>query len=159
MQDQFVVKDLIAEKLPLLSAHFEKYNVEISFFGWFLTCFIDNLSVSVYLRIWDALLLEGSKILFRFALAFLKYHESNLLSLTDMMSINQYLRVFGEKTYDLKQLCNIAFNTLNPFPLSKIKQKREMYRLEVTRELENLNNLKNTSDSDNKTIDNDSLSD
>lgn len=76
-----------------------------------------------------------------------------------MMSINQYLRVFGEKTYDLKHLCSIAFSGLNPFPMSKIKQKREIYRLEVSRELEKLENLKNTSDSDNKTLENDSQSD
>ena len=157
--DQYVLKDLIAEKLPALHAHFEKYNIEISLFGWFLTCFIDNLAVKCYLRVWDTLLHEGSKVLFRFALAFLKYHEANLLSLTDMMSINQYLRVFGEKTYDLKHLCNIAFSGLNPFPMSKIKQKREIYRLEVSRELEKLENLKNTSDSDNKTLENDSQSD
>lgn len=157
--DQYVLKDLIAEKLPFLHAHFEKYNIEISLFAWFLTCFIDNLSVNVYLRIWDCLFLEGSKVLFRFALAFLKYHEANLLSINDTMSINQYLRVFGEKTYDLKHLCNIAFNVLNPFPMAKIKAKREIYRLEVTKELEKLEKLKNTNDSDNKTTENDSQSD
>ena len=150
--DQYVLKDLIAEKLPNLHIHFEKYGIEISLFSWFLTCFIDNLPVKMFLRIWDAFLFEGSKVLFRFSLAFLKYHENNLLSLTDMMTINQYLRVFGEKTYDIKQLCNIAFNVLNPFPMSKIKAKREIYRLEVSKELEKLENLKHTSDSD-KTID------
>lgn len=36
--DQMVLKDLIAEKLPNLHSHFEHHGIEISLFGWFLTC-------------------------------------------------------------------------------------------------------------------------
>lgn len=50
--DQMVLKDLIAEKLPDLHAHFDNFGIEISLFGWFLTCFIDNLSTECFLRIW-----------------------------------------------------------------------------------------------------------
>ena len=140
--DQYVLKELLQEKLPTLYAHFERYDIELSLFSWFLTCFIDNIPVPVFLRIWDVFLYEGSKVLFRFALAFLKYHEVNLLSLHDSMALNQYLRVFGERTTDIKRLSHIAFVQLNPFPMGKIKQKRHHYKQVVGAELRKLDELR-----------------
>lgn len=151
--DQYVLKELLQEKLPTLSQHFERYDIELSLFSWFLTCFIDNIPVSVFLRIWDVFLYEGSKVLFRYALAFLKYHETNLLSLHDSMALNQYLRVFGERTTDIKRLSTIAFVQLNPFPMGKIKQKRLHYKQIVSAELRKLDELRSCVSASEKSLD------
>lgn len=151
--DQYVLKDLLHEKLPTLAGHFERYDIELSLFSWFLTCFVDNIPVQVFLRIWDVFLYEGSKVLFRFALAFLKYHESNLLSLNDSMAINQYLRVFGERTTDVARLTHIAFVELNPFPMFKIKQKRTHYSQVVGAELRRLDELRMCVSGSDKSLD------
>ncbi|PRD18672.1 UNVERIFIED_CONTAM: tbc1d2b, partial [Trichonephila clavipes] len=62
--DQKVLKDIMIDKLPRLHAHFEQNNVDLSLFtfNWFLTIFVDNVPVEIYLRIWDVFLYEGSKV-------------------------------------------------------------------------------------------------
>jgi hypothetical protein len=64
--DQRVLKDLVSIKLPRLHAHLEQHAIDLSMFtfGWFLTVFVDEAPVSTYLRIWDAFLFEGNKVLF-----------------------------------------------------------------------------------------------
>ena len=61
---QNVLKYLISEKLPRLHAHLLNHKVDISLFtfNWFLTIFVDNVPIQLYLRIWDAFLYEGSKV-------------------------------------------------------------------------------------------------
>ncbi|RWS03375.1 TBC1 domain family member 2B-like protein [Dinothrombium tinctorium] len=140
--DQYVLRDLLMEKLPALHNHLEAHGVEISFFSWFLTCFVDNIPVKIYLRVWDVFLYEGSKVMFRFALAFLKYHEEEILKMNDAMSINQFMRCIGERTHDVKLLCHIAFTVLNPFPMKKVKAKRAQYSSLVSNELQKLDEIR-----------------
>ena len=62
---QEVLKELINEKLPKLSAHFSAHGVDPTLFtlNWFLCLFVDDpLPVKTYLHIWDAFLFEGSKV-------------------------------------------------------------------------------------------------
>ncbi|XP_015794326.2 TBC1 domain family member 2B [Tetranychus urticae] len=56
--DQFVLRELLNEKMPNLGAHLEKHHIELSLFSWFLTCFVDNVPSNIYLRIWDVFLYE-----------------------------------------------------------------------------------------------------
>ncbi|XP_035228027.1 TBC1 domain family member 2B-like isoform X3 [Stegodyphus dumicola] len=107
--DQRVLKDIMADKLPRLHSHFEQNNVDLSLFtfNWFLTVFVDNIPVDIYLRIWDAFLYEGSKVLFRFALAFFKLCENEILEMNDYMAINKYLRNIADQNIDVKKLAHI----------------------------------------------------
>lgn len=130
-----MLRDLITEKLPALGAHMEAHHIEISLFAWFLTVFVDNIPTAVYLHIWDVFLYEGSKVLFRFALAILKMHEADLLTLTDSAAFNQYLRTLEERHFNLKRLSEIAFRGLNPFSSSKVAGKRAHYTTLVNEEL------------------------
>ena len=95
--------------MPQLSQHMDHHHIEISLFAWFLTIFVDNVPVFVYLHIWDVFLHEGSKVLFRFALAILRLHESELLQMTDSASMNQFLRTLDERQFNLQRLSDIAF--------------------------------------------------
>ncbi|XP_064624234.1 uncharacterized protein LOC135485851 isoform X2 [Lineus longissimus] len=131
--DQRVLKDLISEKLPRFYAHLDSYEVDMSLFtfNWFLTVFVDNIPVETFLRIWDDFLYEGTKVLFRFAIAFFKYAEEDILALKDHMAIHKYLRVLGETMLDCRRLSQIAFHDLNPFPMKSINTKRSYYLLQV----------------------------
>jgi hypothetical protein len=140
--DQHVFRDLLAEKSPRIHAHLEQFGIEISLFSWFLTCFVDNIPVDVYLRIWDVFLYEGSKVLFRFALAFLKMFEEEILRLDDSVQINTFIRTLGEKDFDVRSLCKVAFNGLNPLPLGKIRSRRQYHTAVVRGELEKLEELR-----------------
>ncbi|CAL1266415.1 unnamed protein product [Larinioides sclopetarius] len=124
--DQKVLKDLMVDKLPRLQNHLEQNNVDLSLFtfNWFLTIFVDNVPVDLYLRIWDVFLYEGSKVLFRYALAFFKMCENEILQIKDYLALNKYLRSIAEQCTDVKKLTNVAFNELNPFPQRVINSKR-----------------------------------
>ncbi|CAG2167428.1 unnamed protein product, partial [Oppiella nova] len=142
--DQYVLRHLLSEKLPKLYQHLEQQGIELSLFSWFLTAFVDNIPVDVYLRIWDVFLYEGNKVLFRFALSFLKMHEEVIVKMRDSVAINQLLRTLGERHIDVRQLCYIAFCELNPFPYRTVKLKRQHYSQLVSNELQKLDEIRNS---------------
>ncbi|KAJ8371678.1 hypothetical protein AAFF_G00303540 [Aldrovandia affinis] len=100
--DQRVLKDFMGEKLPRLAAHLDELQVDVSLitFNWFLVVFIESLSSNILLRVWDAFLYEGTKVLFRYALALFKYREEDILKIRDKVEMYQYLRFFTKTITD-----------------------------------------------------------
>lgn len=142
--DQRVLKDLVQEKLPRLHAYLEKESIDLSLFtfNWFLTIFVDNVPPETFLRIWDSFLYEGSKVLFRFAVAFFKVAEDEIVSQKNNMAVNKYLQVMGEKMVNLNQIVQIAFHWLNPFPMRSVASKRQFHLQQVKAELAQLDALR-----------------
>lgn len=138
--DQGVFKELVCEKLPNLSIHLETHGVDPTMLSlnWFLCVFVDSLPVNTYLHIWDAFLFEGSKVLFRYALAVLSYMEEKLMKQTDYMSIFNTFRAEVSSLTDVRRLTSIAFNQLNPFPLRLINNKREHHHKILKAQMESL---------------------
>ncbi|NXL10159.1 TBD2A protein, partial [Mesembrinibis cayennensis] len=142
--DQRVFKDFLSEKLPRLTAHFEQYRIDVSLitFNWFLVAFVDSLVSDILLRVWDAFLYEGTKVIFRYALAIFKYNEEEILRIHDSVEIYQYLRFFTRMITDGRKLMSIAFNDLNPFPMKLLRNRRSMHREELEAELCELQQIK-----------------
>uniref|UniRef100_A0A8B9G5X0 TBC1 domain family member 2 n=1 Tax=Amazona collaria TaxID=241587 RepID=A0A8B9G5X0_9PSIT len=142
--DQRVFRDFLSEKLPRLMAHFEHYRIDVSLitFNWFLVVFVDSLVSDILLRVWDAFLYEGTKVIFRYALAIFKYNEEEILRIHDSVEIYQYLRFFTRMIMDGRKLMSIAFNDLNPFPMKLLKNRRSMHREELEAELCELEQIK-----------------
>ena len=73
-----VLGELLRSKLPQLCAHLARVGVDISIIAtdYFLCLFCTVMPSETAMRVWDALLSEGSKVLFRTALSLLKvlYH-------------------------------------------------------------------------------------
>ena len=61
---QRVLRDILTEKCPRVTAHLDALEMDISLFSfnWFLTLFIENIPIPTVLRIWDAFLFEGIKV-------------------------------------------------------------------------------------------------
>ncbi|XP_068033326.1 TBC1 domain family member 2A isoform X1 [Anomalospiza imberbis] len=142
--DQRVFKDFLSEKLPCLMAHFKQYRIDVSLitFNWFLVAFVDSLVSDILLQVWDAFLYEGTKVIFRYALAIFKYNEEEILRIHDSVEIYQYLRFFTRMITDGRKLMNIAFNDLNPFPMKLLRNRRSMHREELEAELCELEQIK-----------------
>lgn len=68
------MKDLIQQILPALSAKLQEHDISIDSvtFQWFFMLFVKSVPTDCSLTIWDSLLLEGRRVLFRYALAILK---------------------------------------------------------------------------------------
>uniref|UniRef100_A0A8C6QQ96 TBC1 domain family member 2A n=1 Tax=Nannospalax galili TaxID=1026970 RepID=A0A8C6QQ96_NANGA len=142
--DQRVLQDLLSEKLPRLMAHLGQHHVDLSLitFNWFLVVFADSLISDILLRVWDAFLYEGTKVVFRYALAIFKYNEEEILRLQDSLEIYQYLRFFTRTICDSRKLMSIAFNDMNPFPMKQLRQLRAAHRERLETELWELERLK-----------------
>uniref|UniRef100_H0VE94 TBC1 domain family member 2A n=1 Tax=Cavia porcellus TaxID=10141 RepID=H0VE94_CAVPO len=142
--DQRVLQDLLSEKLPRLMAHLGQHHVNLSLitFNWFLVVFADSLISDILLRVWDAFLHEGTKVVFRYALAIFKYNEEAIMQLQDGLEIYQYLRFFTKTICDSRKLMNIAFNDMNPFPMKQLRQLRAAHRERLEAELRELELLK-----------------
>ncbi|XP_070451871.1 TBC1 domain family member 2A isoform X8 [Equus przewalskii] len=142
--DQRVLQDLLSEKLPRLMAHLGQHRVDLSFitFNWFLVVFADSLISSILLQVWDAFLYEGTKVVFRYALAIFKYNEEEILRLQDGLEICQYLRFFTKTICDSRKLMSIAFNDMNPFPMKQLRQLRTAHGERLEAELQELEQLK-----------------
>ncbi|XP_018615199.1 TBC1 domain family member 2A [Scleropages formosus] len=127
--DQRVLKDFMAEKMPRLMAHLEEYSVDVSLvtFNWFMVAFVESLASDILLRVWDAFLYEGTKVLFRYAMAIFKYKEEDILKIHDTIEIYQYLRFFTKTISDGRKLTSIAFHELNPFPMRLLRNRRAQH--------------------------------
>ncbi|CAM9492476.1 unnamed protein product [Lampetra planeri] len=142
--DQRLFKELVTEKLPRLAAHFEQHGVDVSLitFNWFLVLFVDSVGSDMLFRIWDAFLYEGTKVIFRYALAMLKCREEQLMKHHSNSAIFNYLRIFTHSIHDYRQLATIAFVDMNPFPMRYINQKRVLHRDRVRAELSELERVR-----------------
>lgn len=142
--DQRVFKDCFLEKLPRLNAHFQQYKIDLSLitYNWFLVVFVDSLVSDILLRVWDAFLYEGTKVIFRYALAIFKYNEEEILKLNDETEIYQYLSFFTKTICDGRKLMNIAFNEMNPFPMKHIRNRRAVHLMKVKADLAELEKIK-----------------
>ncbi|XP_075864981.1 TBC1 domain family member 2A isoform X2 [Microcebus murinus] len=142
--DQRVLQDLCSEKLPRLMAHLGQHRVDLSLitFNWFLVVFADSLISDILFRVWDAFLYEGTKVVFRYALAIFKYNEEEILRLQDGLEIYQYLRLFTKTICNSRKLMNIAFNDMNPFSMKQLRQLRTAHRERLESELRELERLK-----------------
>ncbi|GCC29596.1 hypothetical protein chiPu_0008039 [Chiloscyllium punctatum] len=142
--DQRVFKDFLSEKLPRLMSHFDQYNVDLSYitFNWFLVVFVDSLQSNILLKVWDAFLYEGTKVIFRYALAIFKYNEEEILKLNDNLAIYDYLRYLTQNISEGRKLMNIAFVEMNPFPLKLLRNRRMLHLEKLKAELSELERIR-----------------
>uniref|UniRef100_A0A671MKQ0 TBC1 domain family member 2A-like n=1 Tax=Sinocyclocheilus anshuiensis TaxID=1608454 RepID=A0A671MKQ0_9TELE len=142
--DQCVLKDLMSEKLPRLTAHLEALKVDVSLITveWFLVLFVESLPTRILFKVWDAFLYEGLKVIFRYALPLFKYREEGILKINDSVEMYQYLRIFPNTIVDGRKLTSIAFNDMNPLPMKLLQNRRATHLERLHAEIKELENLR-----------------
>lgn len=83
--------------------------------AWFMSCFIGTLPVETTLRVWDAFFYEGSKTLFRIALAVFKVGEPEIRAVVDPMEIFQVVQTIPRRLIDANSLMDACFRRRNGF--------------------------------------------
>ncbi|KAI1415486.1 RabGAP/TBC [Hypoxylon sp. FL1857] len=119
--------------------------------AWFMSCFIGTLPIESVLRVWDVFFYEGSKTLFRIALAIFKIGEGEIRAVGDPMEIFQVVQTIPRRLFDANGLIEACFKRRNGFGhLSQetVDQKRQERRNQVKAEREKLANSNAILDAD-----------
>ena len=77
--------------------------------SWFMSLFIGTLPIESVLRVWDVLFYEGSKTLFRVAIAIFKIGEQRIRQVSDSMEMFQVVQSLPRELLDVGSLMNVAF--------------------------------------------------
>ncbi|KZF19696.1 RabGAP/TBC [Xylona heveae TC161] len=83
--------------------------------AWFMSCYIGTLPIETVLRVWDSLFYEGSKTVFRIALAIFKVGEDDIKAVSDPMEIFQVVQTIPRRLIDASALMAACFKRRNGF--------------------------------------------
>ena len=107
----YILLNLMKKFIPKVYELFRKEGMMPSMYAseWFICIFSRNLEFNSLVRIFDVFLLEGFKVIYRFALAFLKMKEEKFLGGKDgLASIMQTMNECTENI-DVEKVFKIAF--------------------------------------------------
>ena len=126
----YVFLRLMKKYLPKIFELFKANEILPSMYAseWFICVFSRELKFEVLVRIFDCFLLEKKKILYRFALAFIKNKEKEFLSVKDgiLGIMNIFKTIFDD--VNVEDISQIAFSF--NFKRKKIKKYEEEYEKE-----------------------------
>ncbi|PNY24144.1 GTPase-activating protein gyp3 [Tolypocladium capitatum] len=83
--------------------------------AWFMSCYIGTLPVETTLRVWDVFFYEGSKTLFRIALAIFKSGEAEIKAVSDPMEMFGVVQSLPRRMLDANALMEACFKRRNGF--------------------------------------------
>lgn len=89
--------------------------VSLATTAWFMSLFVGTLPIECVLRVWDCLFFEGSKTLFRIALAIFKHIEPRILAVNDPMEVFQVVQTVPRGLLDVNALMDICFRRRGGF--------------------------------------------
>ncbi|KAK1836574.1 hypothetical protein QBC39DRAFT_247998 [Podospora conica] len=81
--------------------------------AWFMSCFIGTLPTETVLRVWDVFFYEGSRTLFRIALAVFKLAESEIKAVADPMEMFGVVQAFPRRLVDCNALMDACYRRRN----------------------------------------------
>ena len=76
--------------------------------SWFMSLFIGTLPIESVLRVWDVLFYEGSRTLFRVAVAIFKIGEQRIKSVNESMEMFQVVQGLPREMLDVGTLLSVA---------------------------------------------------
>ena len=89
--------------------------VSLATTAWFMSLFVGTLPIESVLRVWDCLFFEGSKTLFRIALAIFKFGAPQIMAITDPMEIFQVVQTIPRRMLDVNALMEVCFRRRGGF--------------------------------------------
>lgn len=106
----------MAPAFPSVSAQALRLpTVSLATTAWFMSLFVGTLPIESVLRVWDCLFFEGSKTLFRIALAIFKRGETQILAVNDPMEIFQVVQTIPRGMLDINGLMEVCFRRRGGF--------------------------------------------
>lgn len=127
--EQRVLDALLTKRCPKAMAQLARTETPLEEVtaSWFHSLFCTALPSETTARIWDVLLLEGPKILFRVGLALFKMNEPALLGTKLSGQVGRCLKWRIARCYDADALLKVAFSGIGSLPMAVIKRARADY--------------------------------
>lgn len=136
--EQGVFVALLAKKCPRLTGVMQQLDVDIGSLtaSWFFSLFTKTLPAETTARVWDCLLCEGPKVLFRVALALFKMNEAALLTTFQGSQLPRVLQWRVSRTYNADALAKMAFKGIGSLPMLVIQKNRACLEAGIKAEIE-----------------------
>ena len=83
--------------------------VSLATTAWFMALFVGSLPIETVVRVWDSLFYEGSKTLFRIALAVFKLGEGEIRAVGEQLEVFQVVQAIPRKMLDVNALMEACF--------------------------------------------------
>ncbi|KAH8895843.1 hypothetical protein GQ53DRAFT_641052 [Thozetella sp. PMI_491] len=99
--------------------------------AWFMSCYIGTLPVETVLRVWDIFFYEGSRTLFRIALAIFKVGEPEIKAVGDPMEMFGVVQTIPRRLLDpntLLEACYKRRNGIGHLSQDVVEEKRQERR-------------------------------
>lgn len=119
----YVANALLSKNLPKLWKHLNTIELSTSMFAtqWFMTVFCVNFKIDTVVRIWDAFLFEGQKIVYRVYLGVFKLSYKQLLGASFEKTM-EVLRTIGQNL-DTNSLLLTSFSvSLKTKTINRLQQ-------------------------------------
>lgn len=128
---------LAAAKLPRVAAHLARLGVDMTLLAtdWVLCLFATSLPPATAARVWDALFVEGPKVLFRVGLALLSRSSGGLLASASPADALRVARAAAAGAVDADALLKTAFEGLGSLPMARVDAVRAGKQAAVDAEL------------------------
>ncbi|CAB3400834.1 unnamed protein product [Caenorhabditis bovis] len=127
--DQEVFKELLEVQCPKIMRHLNSLDIDVASItlNWFIALFFDAVPFNTLLRIWDCFLLEGPKVLFRFAIVLIARHEEEITSRNDAIGIMRVSKAASRLAFDENAIVDLAFRLANLPSRGELKSLQMQY--------------------------------
>lgn len=118
---------LISERCPEIYQRAKLFNYQwmVIISDWLLTSFSNCFPTPTVLRIWDSYFLEGPKIIFRVAIAFLRINKDELLAQKKIQDFQSALKILQNNFIDQDKIMEVAFG-LKCFSKERLVELRDI---------------------------------
>ena len=128
----YVFLSLLKKFVPNVYLQFKNFNIYPTMYAsqWFFTYFASLFDFNVVVRIYDCILLEGFKIVYRIALGILKLKEPIIVKFKNFEDV---MNIFKDitKGIDVEELLKVSFNF--SFSRKDIKKFEDEYKKKISK--------------------------
>ncbi|KAK9832050.1 hypothetical protein WJX81_002190 [Elliptochloris bilobata] len=131
------LEELVAAKLPRLHRRLAELGCDMTILAtdWFLCLYATSVPCETALRVWDALLNEGGKVLYRVALALLRAAEPDLAAQDNAGDVLRVAKAAAAAAHDRDALLKAAFDGVGSMPMARIRNFRAEQQQAVDAEM------------------------
>ena len=128
----YVFLSLLKKFVPKVYFQFKKFNIYPTMYAsqWFFTYFANLFNFNIVVRIYDCILLEGFKIVYRIALGILKLNEKKILKFNHFEEV---MNIFKDitKGIEVEELFKVSFDF--SFSRKDIKKFEDEYHKKISK--------------------------